>query len=40
VNAVILTLAGAGVTALDVELASATLEDAFMKLTAGDGALR
>jgi ABC-2 type transport system ATP-binding protein len=40
VNAVILTLAGAGVAALDVELASATLEDAFMKLTAGDGALR
>ena len=40
VNAVILTLAGAGVTALDVELASSTLEDAFMKLTARDGALR
>jgi ABC-2 type transport system ATP-binding protein len=34
VNAVILTLAGAGVTALDVELESSTLEDAFMKLTA------
>jgi len=34
VNAVILTLAGAGVTALDVELDSSTLEDAFMKLTA------
>ncbi len=40
VNAVILTLAGAGVTALDVELGSSTLEDAFMKLTARDGALR
>ncbi len=40
VNAVILTLAGAGVTALDVELAAATLEDAFMKLTARDGAWR
>jgi ABC-2 type transport system ATP-binding protein len=44
VNAVILTLAGAGVTALDVELESSTLEDAFMKLTArqsqSDGALR
>jgi len=34
VNAVILTLAGAGVTALDVELGSSTLEDAFMALTA------
>jgi ABC-2 type transport system ATP-binding protein len=34
VNAVILTLAAAGVTALDVELASSTLEDAFMALTA------
>ncbi len=33
VNAVILTLAAAGVTALDVELGSSTLEDAFMKLT-------
>jgi ABC-2 type transport system ATP-binding protein len=40
VNAVILTLAGAGVTALDVELGSSTLEDAFMKLTAREGALR
>jgi ABC-2 type transport system ATP-binding protein len=40
VNAVILTLAAAGVTALDVELGSSTLEDAFMKLTARDGALR
>lgn len=34
VNAVILTLAAAGVTALDVELGSSTLEDAFMALTA------
>jgi ABC-2 type transport system ATP-binding protein len=34
VNAVILTLAAAGVTALDVELRSSTLEDAFMALTA------
>src|SRR5207253_7042958 len=33
VNAVILTLAGAGVTAHDVSLASATLEDAFVRLT-------
>ena len=33
VNAVILTLATAGVTASDVEVASATLEDAFVKLT-------
>lgn len=33
VNAVILTLAAAGVTALDVELESATLEDAFVRLT-------
>ncbi len=33
VNAVILTLAGAGVTAKDVSLASATLEDAFIRLT-------
>jgi ABC-2 type transport system ATP-binding protein len=40
VNAVILTLAAAGVTAQDVELGSSTLEDAFMKLTARDGALR
>jgi len=40
VNAVILALAAAGVTALDVELGSSTLEDAFMKLTARDGALR
>jgi ABC-2 type transport system ATP-binding protein len=44
VNAVILTLAGAGVTALDVELEGSTLEDAFMKLTARqpgrEGALR
>jgi ABC-2 type transport system ATP-binding protein len=34
VNAVILTLAAAGVTALDVELRSSTLEDAFVALTA------
>jgi ABC-2 type transport system ATP-binding protein len=40
VNAVILALAAAGVTAVDVELGSSTLEDAFMKLTARDGALR
>jgi ABC-2 type transport system ATP-binding protein len=40
VNAVILTLARAGVTALDVELGSSTLEDAFMKLTARNGAPR
>ena len=33
VNAVILTLAGAGVAANDVEVESATLEDAFVKLT-------
>jgi ABC-2 type transport system ATP-binding protein len=33
VNAVILTLAAAGVTADDVELESATLEDAFIALT-------
>ena len=33
VNAVILTLAGAGITAGDVELGSATLEDAFLRLT-------
>ncbi len=33
VNTVILTLAGAGVTANDVEVQSATLEDAFVKLT-------
>jgi ABC-2 type transport system ATP-binding protein len=33
VNAVILTLAGAGITAGDVELESATLEDAFLRLT-------
>src|ERR1700722_1289467 len=33
VNAVILTLAGAGVTARDVEMESATLEDAFVRLT-------
>ena len=33
VNAVILTLAGAGVTANEVEVQSATLEDAFVKLT-------
>ncbi len=33
VNAVILTLARAGVTADDVELESATLEDAFIRLT-------
>jgi ABC-2 type transport system ATP-binding protein len=40
VNAVILTLASAGVTALDVELGSSTLEDAFMALTARDGVTR
>ena len=33
VNTVILTLAGAGVTANGVEIQSATLEDAFVKLT-------
>jgi ABC-2 type transport system ATP-binding protein len=33
VNAVILTLAAAGVTARDVQLDSASLEDAFVKLT-------
>jgi len=33
VNAVILTLAGAGITAGDIELESATLEDAFLRLT-------
>ena len=33
VNAVILTLAAAGVTARDVQLDSSTLEDAFVKLT-------
>ena len=33
VNAVILTLATAGVTARDVQLDSSTLEDAFVKLT-------
>jgi ABC-2 type transport system ATP-binding protein len=33
VNAVILTLATAGVTANEVEVQSATLEDAFVKLT-------
>jgi ABC-2 type transport system ATP-binding protein len=33
VNAVILTLAGAGVTAGDVQVESATLEDAFVRLT-------
>lgn len=33
VNAVILTLAGAGVTAEDVTCPSATLEDAFVRLT-------
>jgi ABC-2 type transport system ATP-binding protein len=33
VNAVILTLAAAGVTAHDMELYSSTLEDAFVKLT-------
>ena len=33
VNAVILTLASAGVTANEVEVRSATLEDAFVKLT-------
>ena len=33
VNAVILTLAAAGVTAHDVQLDSSNLEDAFVKLT-------
>jgi len=33
VNAVILTLAAAGVTALDVRLDSSSLEDAFVRLT-------
>jgi ABC-2 type transport system ATP-binding protein len=33
VNAVILTLAGAGITAGDIEVESATLEDAFVQLT-------
>jgi ABC-2 type transport system ATP-binding protein len=33
VNAVISTLAAAGITANDVEMESATLEDAFMWLT-------
>jgi ABC-2 type transport system ATP-binding protein len=33
VNAVILTLAASGITAADVELESATLEDAFLRLT-------
>jgi len=33
VNAVILTLAAAGITARDVELVSTNLEDAFVKLT-------
>lgn len=33
VNAIILALAAAGVTADDVELESATLEDAFIRLT-------
>jgi ABC-2 type transport system ATP-binding protein len=33
VNAVILTLAGAGITAGDVQVESATLEDAFVRLT-------
>jgi ABC-2 type transport system ATP-binding protein len=33
VNAVILTLAVAGVTAHDVQLDSSNLEDAFVKLT-------
>jgi ABC-2 type transport system ATP-binding protein len=33
VNAVILTLAGAGIAACDVELVSLNLEDAFVKLT-------
>jgi ABC-2 type transport system ATP-binding protein len=36
VNAVILTLAGAGVTAGDVRVESATLEDAFVRLTGRD----
>jgi hypothetical protein len=33
VSAVILTLAGAGITAGDIEVESATLEDAFLQLT-------
>jgi hypothetical protein len=33
INAVILTLAAAGVTAHDVELTSTNLEDAFVRLT-------
>jgi len=33
VNAVVLTLAGAGITAGDIEVESATLEDAFVQLT-------
>jgi hypothetical protein len=33
VNAVILTLAAAGVTARDVQLDSSNLEDAFVRLT-------
>jgi ABC-2 type transport system ATP-binding protein len=33
VNAVILTLAAAGVTAREVQIGSSTLEDAFVKLT-------
>ena len=33
VNALILTLATAGVTASDLEVVSATLEDAFVRLT-------
>ena len=37
VNAVILTLAAAGVSALDVELEASTLEDAFLALTGHAG---
>jgi ABC-2 type transport system ATP-binding protein len=33
INAVILTLAGTGVTAHDVQLDSSNLEDAFVRLT-------
>jgi ABC-2 type transport system ATP-binding protein len=40
VNAVILTLAAAGVTALDVELQAASLEDAFLALTGQDAGQR
>jgi ABC-2 type transport system ATP-binding protein len=39
VNAVILTLAAAGIRAYDVELDSSTLEDAFVALTGRDVAV-